>query len=117
MSARSCESVTLIRGRQAISATWYLPTKRPTADEPASPRERTDQGTRIPPHGRPRSGGLHRGEPGSARHENPELLHIARKCAADVGDAGRAMTGFGMFYALLLAEMSTAERVLHPCRG
>jgi hypothetical protein len=48
------------------------------------------------------------------RRENPELLEIARKCAADVGDAARAMTGFGMFYALLLAEMSAAERLMHP---
>ena len=48
------------------------------------------------------------------RRENPELLQIARKCAADVGDAARAMTGFGLFYALLLAEMSAAERLLHP---
>src|SRR3954464_10088157 len=48
------------------------------------------------------------------RRENPELLEIARRCAADVGDAVRATTGFGMFYTLLLTEMSAAERLLPP---
>ena len=48
------------------------------------------------------------------RRENPELLDIARNCAADVGDAARAMTGLGMFYALLLAEMPASERLPHP---
>lgn len=34
------------------------------------------------------------------RH-NPELLDMARKCAADVDDEAKAMIGFGMFYQLL----------------
>lgn len=51
---------------------------------------------------------------GCLRRENPELLDIARKCAADVGDAERVMTGLGMFYALLLAEMPASARLLHP---
>jgi hypothetical protein len=37
------------------------------------------------------------------REHNPELLDIASKCAADVGDADRVMIGFGMFYRLLIA--------------
>jgi hypothetical protein len=51
---------------------------------------------------------------GRLRRENPEILDIARKCAADVGDAARAMTGLGMFYALLLAETPASARLLHP---
>lgn len=35
--------------------------------------------------------------------ENPEFLDMARKCAADVGNAPRIMVGFGMFYQLLLS--------------
>lgn len=38
------------------------------------------------------------------RSENPELLEMASKCAADVGDSSRIMTGFGMFYRLLTVE-------------
>ena len=51
---------------------------------------------------------------GCLRRENPELLEIARSCAADVGDAARAMTSLGMFYALLLAETPASEQLLHP---
>src|ERR1700759_4815862 len=35
---------------------------------------------------------------------NPELLDIATRCASDVGDFVRVMTGFCMFYRLLYAE-------------
>lgn len=51
---------------------------------------------------------------GLLRRENPELLDIARKCAADVGDAPRAMTSLGMFYALLFAAAPASGSLLHP---
>lgn len=35
---------------------------------------------------------------------NPELLDMAARCARDVGDYSRIMTGFCMFYRLLAAE-------------
>jgi hypothetical protein len=35
---------------------------------------------------------------------NPELLDIATRCARDVGDFLRVMTGFCMFYRLLNAQ-------------
>jgi hypothetical protein len=35
---------------------------------------------------------------------NPELLDMATRCARDVGDFARIMTGFCMFYRLLAAE-------------
>lgn len=44
--------------------------------------------------------------------ENPQLLDMARKCAADVGNAPKIMVGFGMFYQLLaLASTGAAD---HP---
>jgi hypothetical protein len=39
---------------------------------------------------------------------NPELLDMAMRCARDVGDAPRVMTGFCMFYRLLTAEAHEA---------
>jgi hypothetical protein len=39
---------------------------------------------------------------------NPELLDMATRCARDVGDFGRIMTGFCMFYRLLSTEARTA---------
>jgi hypothetical protein len=36
------------------------------------------------------------------RRNNPELLHMASRCAADLG--AQAMVGFGMFYRLLVTE-------------
>ena len=33
---------------------------------------------------------------------NPELLDMAARCAADLGNPARAMFGFSMFYRLLL---------------
>jgi hypothetical protein len=44
------------------------------------------------------------------RKENPELLDMARKCAADVGDAPKIMVGFGMFYQLLVSAWTGADR-------
>ncbi len=41
---------------------------------------------------------------GHLRDNNPEWLHMATKCASDVGDAQRIMAGFCMFYRLLIAE-------------
>src|SRR5882672_7410153 len=37
------------------------------------------------------------------RH-NPELLDMAAKCAADLGNPAKAMVGFGMFYRLLIMQ-------------
>ena len=41
---------------------------------------------------------------GQLERENPELLKMASKCAADSGDPSRLMVGFGMFYRLLAQE-------------
>jgi hypothetical protein len=41
---------------------------------------------------------------------NPELLDMAVRCARDVGDFARIMTGFCMFYRLLTAEARAARR-------
>jgi hypothetical protein len=51
----------------------------------------------------------------SLTRENPEFLQMARKCAADVGNAPRIMVGFGMFYQLLLSASADAagRRVMH----
>ena len=38
------------------------------------------------------------------RRDNPELLDMAAKCAADVGETSKVMVGFGMFYRLLAAQ-------------
>jgi hypothetical protein len=46
---------------------------------------------------------------------NPEILDMAKRCARDVGDFNRIMTGFCMFYRLLAAEaragMNASERL------
>src|SRR5258708_20365217 len=42
------------------------------------------------------------------RDNNPEWLQMAAKCAADVGDEGRMMGGFCMFYRLLVAQMASS---------
>ncbi len=39
---------------------------------------------------------------------NPELLDMATRCARDVGDFGRVMTAFCMFYRLLSLEAYAA---------
>ena len=48
--------------------------------------------------------------------ENPELLDMARKWAADVGNGPKVMVGFGMFYQLLvLASPDIAQQqIMHP---
>ena len=43
------------------------------------------------------------------RQNNPELLDMASKCAADVGNPSSIMVGFGMFYRLLVAEASAGR--------
>ncbi len=50
------------------------------------------------------------------RQENSELLEMASKCAADLGDGPKIMVGFSMFYQLLLAESAKGpgEPGLHP---
>src|SRR4051794_40566775 len=50
------------------------------------------------------------------RREKPELLDMARKWAADVGNGPKVMVGFGMFYQLLvLASLDTAQKqAMHP---
>jgi hypothetical protein len=40
---------------------------------------------------------------------NPELLDMAVRCARDVGEFARIMTGFCMFYRLLTSEARTAS--------
>ena len=47
--------------------------------------------------------------------ENPELLDMARNCAADVGNGPQVMVGFGMFYQLLASESTGAaeKRILY----
>ena len=42
---------------------------------------------------------------------NPELLDMATRCARDVGDATRIMTGFCLFYRLLTAQARLAAGV------
>jgi len=49
-------------------------------------------------------------------HANPELLDMLNKSARDIGDTSKTMTGFTMFYRLLLVESSFANggTELHP---
>ena len=42
---------------------------------------------------------------------NPEILDMATRCARDVGEFTRVMTGFCMFYRLLTHEARAAARV------
>ena len=39
--------------------------------------------------------------------DNPELLNMAAKCAADLGSPASAMMGFAMFYRLLAVRLPT----------
>jgi hypothetical protein len=39
--------------------------------------------------------------------DNPELLNMAAKCAADLVSPARAMVGFAMFYRLLVVQLPT----------
>jgi hypothetical protein len=58
------------------------------------------------------------------RRNNPELLDMARRCAADIGPEGggqgEVMVGFAMFYRLLAAEAASdlaLPRVTPQTRG
>ena len=52
------------------------------------------------------------------RQNNPELLDMASKCAADVGNPSSILVGFGMFYRLLVAEASAGRaRLPHAGEG
>lgn len=46
------------------------------------------------------------------RRHNPELLEMASRWAADVGNAAKMMVGFGMFYRLLMAQAVTTSKPL-----
>jgi len=46
------------------------------------------------------------------REHNPEWLHMATKCARDVGDPRRIMRGFCMFYRLLIAQASDEHTLM-----
>jgi hypothetical protein len=48
--------------------------------------------------------------------ENPELLDMARNCAADVDNGPKVMVGFGMFYQLLVSASSDTieKQIMHP---
>jgi hypothetical protein len=47
---------------------------------------------------------------------NPELLDMAAKCAADLGNPAKVMVGFSMFYRLLIGQFPAiaSPRVLAP---
>jgi len=53
---------------------------------------------------------------GDLRHNNPELLDIASRCAASLGDAPRVMQAFGVFYRLMIDPWAPAHhpRALSP---
>jgi hypothetical protein len=53
---------------------------------------------------------------GDLKRNNPELLDIATRCAASLGDAPRAMRAFGMFYRLITHPWPPADTpgVLSP---
>src|SRR5580704_17530248 len=44
------------------------------------------------------------------QRDNPELLDMAAKCAADIGDTSKTMVGFGMFYRLLMAQALASDK-------
>src|SRR3984893_12940661 len=46
------------------------------------------------------------------RENNPEWLHMAAKCAGDVGNPQRIMGGFCMFYRLLIAQAALSHPML-----
>jgi hypothetical protein len=49
------------------------------------------------------------------RSSNPELLDMASKCAADVGNSSKVMIGFGMFYRILATQtLVVKESLLNP---
>lgn len=42
-------------------------------------------------------------------HGNPELLEMIAKCARDIGNPAKTLTGFAMFYRLLVVESSSVK--------
>jgi hypothetical protein len=48
------------------------------------------------------------------RQCNPEWLDIATRCAGDAGNPGRIMSGFCMFYRLLVAQASPHHPMKTP---
>ena len=48
------------------------------------------------------------------RQHNPEILDMARKCAADSHNSARLMTGLGMFYRLLVGRETADPALLTP---
>jgi hypothetical protein len=50
------------------------------------------------------------------KQDNPELLDMASKCAADVGNSSKIIIGLGMFYRLLDAQASgvNGKSILSP---
>ena len=49
--------------------------------------------------------------------QNPEVLDMAAKCAADAGDPRKLLLGFGVFYRLIVqlpAQTSTATTITPP---
>jgi hypothetical protein len=53
---------------------------------------------------------------GHLQRHNPELLNMAARCAADLGNPEKAMVGFGIFYRLLIEQFpaSAAAADLAP---
>jgi hypothetical protein len=59
---------------------------------------------------------------GHLEEHNPELLDMAAKCAADLGNPAKAMLGFSMFYRLLIpaspgATLTPLPRVSEETRA
>ena len=51
---------------------------------------------------------------GELEASNPEILDMAMRCARDVGELSRVMTGFCVFYRVLRAEAYAAAGVSVP---
>src|SRR5579883_673136 len=47
------------------------------------------------------------------KRNNPELLDIARRCAESLGNTGRVMQAFGMFYRLMIDPWLPADNPLN----
>jgi hypothetical protein len=50
------------------------------------------------------------------RSNNPELLDMAMKCSADIGNGEESMLGFCTFYRLLLAQASAGDECSREAR-
>ena len=42
------------------------------------------------------------------KQHNPELLDMATRCAADIGDSQKVMLGFAIFFRLLVPRLPTS---------